>query len=173
MGDMCLGLLRKIGKKKNSAQGVDGFAALDFVEGCATKMMVEQHCGSRPWPDTSAMLDKAISVLTNDLDFVGITSRWRESICLFHAMHGEGFFSVSECGAMFELFNMRPGHYNHDLLTKWRPKIMTILENHNDPDIILHQHAVKRFEADYERYRPEVEQCLADVERCMGNNENI
>lgn len=80
-----------------NASDVQAYA--ECVQSCMAQMLTGTQCGG-PLPSASG-IETATSRVWK-LGFVGLTSEWELSVCLFHAMHG------GTCKAV-EFFNTRPG----------------------------------------------------------------
>ena len=57
------------------------------MRGCQTKMVLGVPCAA-PFALNASLLAEAIRRLKDDFRFVGLTGRWDESVCLFHARLG-------------------------------------------------------------------------------------
>lgn len=57
------------------------------IPGCVTRMLSGGKCARARHVRTAYSADAAVAAVAR-LAFVGILERWRDSICLFHAMHG-------------------------------------------------------------------------------------
>ena len=69
-------------------------------------MLNGRYC-AEPFEVTNRTLEQAIANLER-FDFVGITSQWNASVCLFHAE-----LKLREPDWSLEGINVRPGNYNH------------------------------------------------------------
>ena len=60
---------------------------LEGMRGCQTKMVLGVPCAA-PFALNTSLLAEAVRRLRDDFRFVGLTDRWDQSICLFHARLG-------------------------------------------------------------------------------------
>ena len=143
---------------------------LDGQLGCATRALVGHTPYCHWWPKspqyveakahglsranfTAAMLPLALERL-GCLAFVGLTERWKDSVCLFHAMHGgtpdARQFGKGSNGPRAPRVH---GELGLAALTKDIP--------HDPPDEALYDAAIARFERDMREYT-----------RCNSQREN-
>lgn len=106
---------------------------LEFVrpyQGCMTNMIMGRRCFyGTPSPK---MVSRAISFVTNEMEFVGLQEKWNASVKLWHARFG---------GVIFD-----------NELTQKRTNTDSSIQNdilYEDVDIHVYRAAVKRFEKDF------------------------
>jgi len=85
--------------------GLATFSSLSSVQNCYAKMLSDRSCGD---PVESLSFDEASRAI-QALDFIGITSQWNASICLFHAS-----FGLRDPDYGLQGLNVRPGSYSLD-----------------------------------------------------------
>eukprot|EP00750_Incisomonas_marina_P014200 INCI17617.5.p1 GENE.INCI17617.5~~INCI17617.5.p1 ORF type:complete len:630 (+),score=94.57 INCI17617.5:1460-3349(+) len=88
-----------------SVAGLKTYAEWPDIPHCQTKMLLGTACAHRRTLNQSDV-DQAVLHIRRGFAFVGITDRYHESICLFHAMFGGPLLHL-------ETFNTRP--HTHDL----------------------------------------------------------
>ena len=62
------------------------FVETPGITGCQTRMLTGYACASLQSP--ADKLERALNALSTRFVFMGLTERWTESMCLFHAMYG-------------------------------------------------------------------------------------
>lgn len=77
------------------------FSVFPGVKGCQTKMFTGYQCSDHTANISISSVLEARRVMSQYFAFIGITDRWIESICLFHAMYGGKIRPV-------EIENVRP-----------------------------------------------------------------
>ena len=105
------------------------------IANCQIKMVLGHRCYMKVDPSL-LNVDKAIQRITSEHFFMGITDRWDESICLFHAWYGGST-------QPFELRNNRP-------TTKKEQEVENStqdLDQYSDLDFKLFSRATQVFEA--------------------------
>jgi hypothetical protein len=128
------------------------YFAYPGVLGCQTKMLTGHSClSSLPSHQLPQLVEKAKEILSTHMAFVGLTERWAESICLFHAMYG-GHTS------QFEFTNSRPALIDENDLPI---RIHQSQFNLTDPyDNQIYQWAEHWFEEQKQFHQKEVTKCL-------------
>ena len=86
---------------QNTVHNLVDFSLFPGVKGCQTKMFTGSHCSDHTVNVSFATVLEARKIISRHFAFIGITDRWLESICLFHAMYGGKVKSV-------EIENVRP-----------------------------------------------------------------
>jgi hypothetical protein len=145
-----------------TANTVKEFA--EGMQGCMTRMIGTHEalefgdnlCGmSKPPPEglpSQDMLETALTRVQEGFAFIGITERWDESICLFHAMFG------GPCNdAEFENDRLGYFRFNDEV-----PYNTSDLEGFVDPyDGAVYAEASKIFNASLSRYQVDFEFCAS------------
>jgi hypothetical protein len=126
------------------------------VLGCQAKMLVGYPCFNEiPLPISPAdLLQKAIDVIKNRFIFVGITSRWSQTVCLFHAMYGG---KIHPC----EFKNVRPNRRRDYLESQSQEDVQALLKYVDPVDRTLFEFASNWFEEQLAVHRTKVDECLA------------
>jgi hypothetical protein len=84
------------------------YAESAAIRGCQTKMLLGRACAENIQLE-EADIAEAVRRVKEEFAFVGITSRWRASVCLFHRMYRKLSDSTWGEAVPAELINSRPG----------------------------------------------------------------
>eukprot|EP00401_Gymnodinium_catenatum_P071437 CAMPEP_0117484194 /NCGR_PEP_ID=MMETSP0784-20121206/14335_1 /TAXON_ID=39447 /ORGANISM="" /LENGTH=1498 /DNA_ID=CAMNT_0005278765 /DNA_START=42 /DNA_END=4538 /DNA_ORIENTATION=+ len=126
-----------------------------MVAGCSVKMLNGYMCG-HDVSITDAMVSTALRRLKEGFAFVGLSSEWDLSVCLFHAMFG------GTCNSR-EFMNIRPGkHYSV------KPYDTSALDGWVDPfDSVVFAYAADRFRTNLAKY--DVSPATCALKKCVAD----
>ena len=136
------------------------FADFPGVKGCQARMLSGSYCASEANSPFTALDGLRLSrTVIHRMGFIGLTERWDESVCLFHAMYGGEVFEV-------EFQNNRPSDTIRQI--RYEPKIRhpsPILQEHidmiEDPvDSLAYTWALRWFDEQLRYHSQAVESCL-------------
>lgn len=117
-------------KVQNDSQPIEEYIQESHIPNCQTKMLTGTRCHFDVPTGETLNVSKAMEWISSENFFFGITDRWHESICLFHAWFGGHIIRA-------ELGNVRPTH---------RKRNMPFPSWYRDLDYDLWDHATEIFE---------------------------
>lgn len=140
--------------KSNLDMSIALYASSYANSNCYTKMLLGHYCNS-PFPIGSQEAAEAKQRLES-FDFIAITERWAESICLYHKV----LKIKKPIDWSFQGVNTRPGNYSH---SDSRNSLLTNYVYHNmRSDVELYATAMRVFES-YLKSFPECREKKADT----------
>mmetsp|Transcript_23847 Transcript_23847/g.49398 ORF Transcript_23847/g.49398 Transcript_23847/m.49398 type:complete len:765 (-) Transcript_23847:1499-3793(-) len=72
------------------------FARFPGIAGCMARMLTGEKCADGLFQESGfANVAEAVDIIMNQLDFVGLTEEWNESICQFHRLYAGKLDKVS------------------------------------------------------------------------------
>jgi len=131
----------------------DALSSDNALWGCQTRMLLGYGCheSHEPTADERAYAMKLMRGSEPGVGFVGLTERYAESVCLFHAINGGSLFA-------FEV----ESHNATRASTEPASPVDSIFDGQdNDPDVQLYDLAVARFERELRAHRSDMTACLA------------
>lgn len=154
----------KILKQTSSLGGAAAYVRFPGIAGCTARMLTGADCADPSPVRSNATFDGGKSVLESallaleKLEFVGLTERWDESICLFHRMFGG---------------RIHPGEFKNFHSTDQKKKPKPVYDEqplHGFKDAVderIYEAAVQRFERDLKQHVPSQESVCADIKHKM------
>ena len=138
---------------------VADYARHPGIPGCTTRMMLGGKCARAKHVQQTFNRHRAAAAV-RALAFVGILERWRDSICLFHKMHGglprDIEFAMTHSTQSHRVAVQKPG----TLFDAPTPYDESVLDGVEDPDDeAVYAAALETFAAEMRRYAP---RCAAE-----------
>lgn len=136
---------------------------LQFTEGFQTSRLAGTPEFSTGINNKTADINLAKRRLTNGFQYIGITNRWAESVCLFFFKFKKpGKHSIREPLCPPAVFGAVNTAGEHSAAFNFTDEDMKYLENYDDPaDREVYNHALQLFEAELHRYGVTEESCAA------------
>ena len=148
--------------RQTRKRGLEGYMDVlnrsNALKGCYAKMMNGIGCNEEH-NLTDQEVQGAADFVEQKASFVGLTSEFEKSVCLFHAMYGGPMYHFEVKDFIIKHGEAEEPH-DESALGGWQ----------DEPDNVVYEAALRRFKAQWEAHKPQATICMNTVRKWVNED---